>query len=108
MELITALIVLISILLVIFFNPKIIRVILQFFVLNLIISTFYLLGVGLMLFQAYPIGGFTLSFTALFMSFDACSVVLQESPGLFLFYKLVVLVGLITFFSKLTLAPFSV
>lgn len=49
MELITLIIVVSVVVYIIFFNPGLVKTILQFFILNLIMSIFYLFGVSLLL-----------------------------------------------------------
>ncbi len=56
MEAVTLLIVIILSVYFIFFGAKLLRPVLQFFVFNLIISTFFLLGLGLLYFFI-PIAG---------------------------------------------------
>ena len=90
MVVITMLIVLISVLYLIFFNPKLVRVVLQFFVLNVVVSTFYLFGVGLLLFLVLPLESFSLTFSTILISFDFLA---QTSFDLFtytLYLKIVV------------------
>jgi len=47
-------------------GPKLIKPVIQFFILNLIISTFYLLGVGLFLFLSPYSNDFTLTYSAIY------------------------------------------
>lgn len=62
MEAITLLIVVSNTLYFVFTGPKLVKPVVQFFILNLMISTFYLLGVALVLFIVPNQGAFTLSY----------------------------------------------
>lgn len=62
MEAITLLIVVSNTLYFVFTGPKLVKPVVQFFILNLMISTFYLLGVALVLFIVPSQGAFTLSY----------------------------------------------
>jgi len=62
MEAITILIVVSNTLYFTFIGPKLIKPIIQFFILNLMISTFYLLGVALLVFMVPEQGAYTASY----------------------------------------------
>lgn len=105
MELITLIIVVSVVVYIIFFNPGLVKTILQFFILNLIMSIFYLFGVSLLLLMGDFYEAWTLSYISLVMFIDLVS----DFFWLFLpLCKLIVLMWSITFFFKITLAPFSV
>jgi len=62
MEAITLLIIVSNTLYFVFTGPKLVKPIVQFFILNLMISTFYLLGVSLLVFIVPNQGAYTLSY----------------------------------------------
>jgi len=64
MEAITLLIVVSNTLYFVFTGPKLVKPVVQFFILNLMISTFYLLGVALILFIVPDQGAYTLSYAS--------------------------------------------
>lgn len=64
MEAITLLIVVSNTLYFVFTGPKLVKPVVQFFILNLMISTFYLLGVALVLFMVPDQGAYTLSYAS--------------------------------------------
>ena len=64
MEAITLLIVVSNTLYFVFTGPKLVKPVVQFFILNLMISTFYLLGIALVLFMTPEQGAFTLSYAS--------------------------------------------
>jgi len=53
-------------------GPRLIKPVIQFFILNLIISTFYLLGVGLLLFLVPASEEYTLSYSTFFPMMKSC------------------------------------
>jgi len=63
MEAITLLIVVSNTLYFVFTGPKLVKPVVQFFILNLMISTFYLLGVALVMFGVPEQGVYTLSYS---------------------------------------------
>lgn len=70
MEAITLLLVLSFVVYLLFFSPQTVKALLQFFILNLFISIFYLFGVGLLLFLIVPQQAYSLTFINLLMTFD--------------------------------------
>jgi len=64
MEAITLLIVVSNTLYFVFTGPKLVKPVVQFFILNLMISTFYLLGIALVLFMVPDQGAYTLSYAS--------------------------------------------
>ena len=109
MEAITLLIVVSNTLYFVFTGPKLVKPIVQFFILNLMISTFYLLGVALVLFMANEQGAYTLSYASFWEGF----AVLYHDEWLDLelitiYFKLAVGLILVPILFKLTLAPFSI
>lgn len=89
MEAITLLLVLIMVVYLIFYSPKTVLSVLQFFVYNVFISIFYLTGVGLLLFLVVPQRAAGLSFINLVMTVDfAAHSALM--PMFMVFLKLVV------------------
>ena len=92
----------------IFFNPKAVKYMLQFFVLNLVISTVYLLGVGLLLFLVVPQNQYSISFATVYISLDYFLHTTVDASIWGNYLKIVLVFWLIPFLAKLTLAPFSV
>jgi hypothetical protein len=69
MEAITLLLVIVMSIYFIFFGAKLIMPVIQFFIFNLVVSTFYLLGIALLLFFT-PVSGFeNLSYFAFLINF---------------------------------------
>jgi len=65
MEAITLLIVVSNTLYFTFIGPKLVKPIIQFFILNLMISTFYILGVALLVFMVPEQGAYTASYASI-------------------------------------------
>ena len=70
MEAITLLLVLSFVVYLLFFSPKTVKALLQFFIFNLFISIFYLFGAGLLLFLVVPQQAYSLTFINILMTFD--------------------------------------
>ena len=60
MELITLTVTILGCIYIIFFSPRSIKALIQFFTLNLIISSFFLIGIALLLFGISDFGTLTL------------------------------------------------
>jgi NADH-quinone oxidoreductase subunit N len=108
MELITTIVIVMSVLYLIFISPKTVRVMLQFFVLNLVISTFYLFGVCLLLFLLFPLQQYSLIFSSFYISFDVIIATFADLGPIVVYCKFIVLFWIMTFLFKITIAPFSV
>jgi len=108
MEAITLLLVIVMSIYFIFFGAKLIMPVIQFFIFNLVVSTFYLLGIALLLFFT-PISGFeNLSYFAFLINFWTFFLGgFVELNLLLVFFKLILVFFVIPFFFKLSLAPFS-
>jgi NADH-quinone oxidoreductase subunit N len=91
-------------------GPKLIKPVIQFFILNLIISTFYLIGVGLFLFLSPYSNDFTLTYSAIYTWLNHVGQIWDvfESLNMMLFVKLFCAFILLPLLFKLTLAPFSI
>ena len=91
-------------------GPKLIKPVIQFFILNLIISTFYLLGVGLFLFLSPYSNDYTLTYSAIYTWLNHVGQIWDvfESINMMLFVKLFCAFILLPILFKLTLAPFSI
>lgn len=113
MEAITLLVVVSNTLYFVFTGPKLIKPLIQFFILNLLMSTFYLLGVALLLYVVPDVGAYTLSYGNIWNAFqslyqDTVLGVALEMSAFLMYFKLTISFMLITFVFKLTLAPFSI
>jgi hypothetical protein len=91
MELITTIVIVMSVLYLIFISPKTVRVMLQFFVLNLVISTFYLFGVCLLLFLLFPLQQYSLIFSSFYISFDVIIATFADLGPIVVYCKFIVL-----------------
>lgn len=108
MEAITLLVVVIAAIFFIFFGAKLLKPVIQFFVLNLVVSTFYILGLGLFFFFIPVSSSTNLSYITFFISFWVYSLwALVEPTILIAAFKLVIWFFLMPFLFKLTLAPFA-
>lgn len=108
MEAITLLIVVSNTLYFVFTGPKLVKPVVQFFILNLMISTFYLLGIALMLFMVPDLGAYTLSYASIWNSFEAYTAMMLDLSLVIMYFKLALGLVLVPILFKLTLAPFSI
>lgn len=108
MEAITLLIVVSNTLYFVFTGLKLVKPVVQFFILNLMISTFYLLGVALVLFMVPDQGAYTLSYASFWNSFEVLSITMLDLSVVLVYFKLALGLILIPLLFKLTLAPFSI
>lgn len=110
MEVITLLIVVSNTLYFVFTGPKLVKPVVQFFILNLMISTFYLLGVALLLFKVPEQEAYTLSYASFWSAFEyfAVSTSTEHIGALIVYFKLALGLILVPILFKLTLAPFSI
>jgi NADH:ubiquinone oxidoreductase subunit 2 (subunit N) len=108
MEAITLLIVVSNTLYFVFTGPKLVKPVVQFFILNLMISTFYLLGVAIMVFMVPDQGAYTLSYATFWNAFEYWSTMTTDLALVILYFKLALGLILIPLVFKLTLAPFSI
>lgn len=93
-------------------GPKLVKAIIKFFVLNLFITTLYLLGTALLIYLIMYSQFFTLSY---FSTFNLHYIYWQVVWGYWNFFepywdalKIVIFLILVPIFFKLTLAPFSI
>lgn len=109
-EIITLLVIVASTLYFIFIGPKLIKPILHFFILNLIISTFYLFGVALLIFILPNLGIYSMTYTACISFVLAINdyIFTNFTPIILNYFKATIVLILIPLFFKLTLAPFSI
>lgn len=107
MEAITLLLVLSFVVYLLFFSPKTVKALLQFFIFNLFISIFYLFGVGLLLFLVVPQNAYSLTFINLLMTFDLLVNTEIFLVPFMLFLKIIIGLWMVAFCFKLTLAPLS-
>lgn len=108
MEAITLLIVVSNTLYFVFTGPKLVKPVVQFFILNLMISTFYLLGVALVLFMVPEQGAYTLSYASFWNAFETLAVTMLDLSAVIMYFKLALGLILVPILFKLTLAPFSI
>ncbi len=108
MEAITLLIVVSSTIYFVFIGPKLIKPLVQFFVLNLMISTFYLLGVVLILYFVIEQDAYTLSYTALWNTMEVFIWTWLDLSAIIMYFKLAIGFMLLPLAFKLTIAPFSI
>lgn len=108
MEAITLLIVVSNTLYFVFTGPKLVKPVVQFFILNLMISTFYLLGVALVLFMVPEQGAYTLSYASFWNAFESLAITMLDLSVVIIYFKLALGLILVPILFKLTLAPFSI
>jgi NADH:ubiquinone oxidoreductase subunit 2 (subunit N) len=108
MEAITLLIVVSNTLYFVFTGPKLVKPVIQFFILNLMISTFYLLGIALVLFIVPEQGAYTLSYASFWNAFEAYTAMMLDLSLVIIYFKLAIGLVLVPILFKLTLAPFSI
>lgn len=89
MELITVLLIVCLVSFLSLVNAQAVRAVLEFFVLNIFISAFYLFGTGLFLYFAVPQSFFKLSYFNLFITLDFFINSGQAVMSAFSFIKLV-------------------
>lgn len=108
MESITLLLVVILSIYFVFFGAKLLKPVIHFFVFNLIISTFFLLGLGLLFFLIPVSSGENLSYFMVLINFWTFFLSGFVDPLLLLFiFKFSFACFILPFLFKLTLAPFS-
>lgn len=108
MELITICIVILIALYFIFIGPKLVRSSIQFFVLNILISIFFILGSVFYIFTINDISYYNLTYSNLFMTYLNYIMTGFNYNILIIIFKIIISLLLIPFIFKLTLAPFSV
>jgi NADH-quinone oxidoreductase subunit N len=110
MEIITLAIVVTVALYFVAIGPRLVRAAIKFFILNLFITTLYLLGVALLLYNMPVLDYYTLSYLALlsqWFTYDSMYLGLYSEEFLIVFKVVMVFIFLPLCF-KLTLAPFSI
>jgi NADH-quinone oxidoreductase subunit N len=108
MEIITLIIIVAMTVYLISVGSKLLQPILYFFVLNVMMSTFYVFGCTLQLYISLPSGVATVSYITFLQTWEMLASFIYDLTGFSLYMRLVIGFLVLIFFFKITIAPFSI
>jgi len=108
MELLTILLVILMAIYFIFVGTKLLKPVTQFFILNVVISVFFLLGFCLLLYSLVYFNTFNASYLILVNTYINYTILGVSATTLLIFFKFISALFLLPFIFKLTFAPFSI